>query len=224
MDWPANLTCRPIDQWPGEFTKGRKWAPFRASWSTTLAGLRRELAYLEARNPVLQVALRERDVRLDGMPRAGARPDHPGVILAFDSKHGPLKYPCDTYADWQDNLRAVVLAMDALRRVDRYGVTRRGEQYTGWKALPAGRGDAASGMTTTDAADALARAALWEVAPIESLHSRQWWATFGQQVLRAAKMNAHPDRNAGDRGQWNLVDNAEQVLRRAGWLPAALTG
>jgi hypothetical protein len=221
VNWPPNLTCRPIDQWPSDFTKRRVPAPFRASWSTTISGLARELRHLEAKNPVLMVELRERDIRLDGMPRSGARPDHPGVILAFDSKHGPLKYPCDTYTDWQDNLRAIVLAMDALRRVDRYGVTSRGEQYTGWKALPAGRGDASSGMTTTAAAEILMRAG--GLSPGGGAHDRAWWANFGAGVVRSARAATHPDRHNGDTAQWHLVDNAEQTLRQAGWLPKAVT-
>lgn len=222
MLWPENLTCRPIDRWPGEFTRGRRYAPFRATWSTTVAGLRRELRHLQAKHPVLMVDLRDRDIRQDGFPRAGAVPAHPGVILAFDSKHGPLKYPCDTYTDWQDNLRAIVLAMDALRRVDRYGVTRHGEQYTGWRALPPGRGDAASSMTATDAAAILLRAAGVQVP--EDV-SRDWWLTrpWTATVLRHARANTHPDRNDGRTDQWNLVDNAARTLQQAGWLPKAVS-
>ena len=34
------------------------------------------------------------------------------------------------------NLRAIALALAALRAVERYGVTRRQEQYKGWAELP----------------------------------------------------------------------------------------
>ena len=70
------------------------------------------------------------------MLRANVRPRSPGVILSFDSKHGQLSYPCDTFDDWQANVRAIALALEALRAVDRYGVTRRAEQYKGWAKLP----------------------------------------------------------------------------------------
>jgi hypothetical protein len=63
------------------------------------------------------------------------------VTVAFDSKHGSLKYTADKFATWQENLRAIALGLEALRKVDRYGVTTRGEQYTGWKALPAGESE-----------------------------------------------------------------------------------
>lgn len=80
----------------------------------------------------------ESDIRVDGQLRASARPASPGIILAFESRHGPLKYASDTFDDWQANVRAIALGLEALRRVDRYGITRRGEQYTGWRQLTSG--------------------------------------------------------------------------------------
>lgn len=118
----------------------RRWSPFRASLGETLQVLERELRMLHAERIVVQVALGERQIRNDGMPRSDARADHPGVVLAFDSKWGPLQYATDDFHHWEDNLRAIALAMEALRKVDRYGVSKRGEQYTGWKALPASGG------------------------------------------------------------------------------------
>jgi hypothetical protein len=90
----------------------------------------------------------ESEIRQDGLPKAGARvPNHPGVIVSFDryvswdaeakkNIYEPLSFPCDQFTKWQDNLRAIALALEALRKVDRYGVTRIGEQYKGWKQLP----------------------------------------------------------------------------------------
>lgn len=136
---------RPILTWPGQQTARRQRSRFRAGKVDTDNLLRHELEKLKAKNVVIQLALTPADIRIDGLPRAGARPTHPGVILAFDSKHGPLSYPCDTYDAWEDNLRAIALALEALRAVDRYGVTRRAEQYRGWQQLPenAGGGDLA---------------------------------------------------------------------------------
>ncbi len=89
---------------------------------------------------MLQIDIREQALRLDGGLRANARPvDFPGVRISFESKHGPLTYATDTHEFWQHNVRGIALGLQALRAVDRYGVTKRGEQYTGWKALPAGQ-------------------------------------------------------------------------------------
>lgn len=132
-----DMRFRPIDVWPGGETRGRRSSPFRASYSTTLSLVQRELRHVRARDVVIMLALGERDILLDGSrPRADARPRHPGVILAFDSKHGPMKISADSFLHWHDNLRAIGMGLHDLRRLDRYGISRRGEQYTGWRALP----------------------------------------------------------------------------------------
>jgi hypothetical protein len=140
------LTFRPISQdWRGERTppRERRRAPFRATYTQTLRLLDRELRQLGAERVVIQLDVTERDIRLDGLPRSNARPWTPKVILSFQSRFGPLRYQTDTFTAWTDNLRAIALGLEALRKVDRYGITRRGEQYAGWRALPPGDGDLA---------------------------------------------------------------------------------
>lgn len=139
---------RPLGHWTDPVTDPRRGATaFRATWADTLKLLERETEHLGATTVVIQVDADETDIRRDGMLRARARVGHPGVVVSFQSAHGPLRYATDTYEDaswstsltgWQANVRAVALALEALRAVDRYGVTRRGEQYQGWAALPAG--------------------------------------------------------------------------------------
>lgn len=138
------IRCRPLTAWPAEFSRTRhRTNPFTAPWSTTLGLLERELRHLRASEVVVELALREDEIRLDGWPRSTARPGHPGVIVSFDSRHGPLRYGTDAFPHWQANLRAITLGLEALRRVDRYGIGKRGEQYVGWRALPAGITDLA---------------------------------------------------------------------------------
>ena len=144
------VTFRPIDIWPGVETHRRRRAPFTAHFGSTMQLLGRELRVLNGKLVVVQLAMHEGDFRNDGLPRANARAYHPGVVLAFESKWGPLKYATDEFSDWLDNLRAIALSMEALRKVDRYGVSKRGEQYTGWKQLPSGSDD--TGIHTRDQA------------------------------------------------------------------------
>jgi len=188
----ADITFRPIDEWPGEMTRNRRRAPFRTTWGTTIMLLERELSMLGARLVVFQIAVDERDLRIDGKPRAQARATHPGVILAFESKWGPLKYAVDAFDRWEDNVRAIALAMEALRKVDRYGVTKRGEQYTGWKALP----------VSTDPADA--------IQTREQAHDylQQRW---GGDVKKAL-METHPDRG-GDSDEFRRVTRARELTK-----------
>lgn len=133
------LIFRPLERWD-RLVGARPHSPFKAPYQATIDLLEREARLLGARRVVVELAIRESDLRLDGQPYAGTRPDHPGVTVAFESRHGPLKYTADHFATWQENLRAIALGLEALRKVDRYGMTSRGEQYTGWKALPSGEG------------------------------------------------------------------------------------
>jgi hypothetical protein len=131
----VELQFRPIEHWQGKLTTDRRRSQFRASYGKTLALLDRELRHLGARDVFLQAAFGPEDIRLDGRPRNHAKATHPGVILTFLSKYGPLQYPCDRFDHWQDNLRAIALSLKHLRDVDRYGVTKHGEQYRGWEQL-----------------------------------------------------------------------------------------
>lgn len=162
-----DITFRPLSN-PATFNavRERRHAPFRAYWGATIDLLERELRMLGASNVVLEVALEEKDLRLDGKPRAQARAAHPGVVISFNSKWGPLRYATDEFRTFQENIRAVALSMEALRKVDRYGVSRRGEQYRGWRQIESGGASAARG--------------------------RDLIAKHGG--LRAALMATHPDR------------------------------
>lgn len=193
--WPDSLTIAPLLTWPREFTKDRRRAPFSAPWSSTLDLLDRELWAINARNGVLQVAIEPNGFRLDGRPRATAKQTHPGIILTFDSDRGSLQFPCDAFERWQDNLRAVALAMEALRKVDRYGVTYRNEQYTGWKALNAG--PSAVGSTS---------------AAAEHLRTFAPAGTDLRACYVHARRKTHPDHNDGDRTAWDRVERAAAVL------------
>jgi hypothetical protein len=136
------VTFRPLERpVPGP----RRHAPFRARWGQTVELLAKELRAHGARRTVLEIDMREQDFRLDGMPRANANAQSPGIVLSFEATRVPgkphLRYEVGTFYGWQDNVRAVALGLEALRAVDRHGVTKRGEQYAGWKALPVGTGD-----------------------------------------------------------------------------------
>ncbi len=141
------LRARPLTTWPGGAMTphaDRRRSPFSAGFSATTELLRRELDHLGADLAVLELAIGEGDIRLDGLPRAAARAAHSGVVLSFASDHGPLRYAVDRFDRWQDNLRAIALGLESLRRVDRYGMSGDGQQYRGWLALEAGDSDLAA--------------------------------------------------------------------------------
>lgn len=218
--YPPNMTLRPIDIWPGTQTRERRRSNFSAQWRDTLNLLDRELWHLgkggQYAGTVLQIAMREQDFRIDGMPRANAVAQHPGVILNIDSVHGALSYPCDTFTHWQDNLRAIALGLEALRKVERYGITQTGQQYRGWRAIESG-GAVAPIQTPGAAALVLARIAFPNDANITDwAHKIITHPEIGQSTYKKARSNAHPDRNDGDQTAWDAVEQAAKVLAAAG--------
>lgn len=130
------FTFRPLSHWPHPETESRRWAPFKAGWQDTLDLLQREIRMLDAQNPIIAAGFREQDIRLDGLPRSNAlTPRFPGVEISFDSAHGRLVYATDVCRNWEDNVRSIALGLEALRAVDRFGISRKGEQYAGWLQL-----------------------------------------------------------------------------------------
>ncbi|WP_100813058.1 molecular chaperone DnaJ [Microbacterium lacus] len=213
--WPDKMTVAPIGEWPGLLTKTRKSSPFRTTLTETLKLLDRETWHLAAtdaqiRTAELLIAVPAGQFRIDGRPRADARPEHPGVIFSMDSRHGRLSYPCDTFTTWQDNLRAIALALEALRKVDRYGVTKRGEQYRGFLALEA---------TAAPAGFATAEDALRFLREISGVAADVYEApeVHLPRVIRRARRAAHPDMG-GDADTFQRVSLAEAKLREAGRL------
>jgi hypothetical protein len=160
-DLAGLVTLRPMS---GLFVSGQRGrpSPFRASWSSTVEILADELRHLRASRVVLEIDMTEADFRNDGLPRANARAASPGVVLSMDvpGSVGHLRYEVATFDHWQDNVRAIALGLRALRAVDRYGITKRGEQYAGWRALPPGTpsGDVGRGRTLIEQAGGLAAA------------------------------------------------------------------
>jgi hypothetical protein len=195
----------PISEWIGPKTESyrRKSATFRATYVQTLDLLETELNHLRAKDILIQAYLKREDIRNDGWPRAGARPTSPGVIVTFEVKTSgrqfTMSFPCDRFDRWEDNLRAVAKSLEALRMVDRYGVTRNNEQYTGFAALPP-----ADPSTAKNAAiEFLARMSGW---PIDRARSDQSGA------YRAAAAILHPDHEGGSHDRFVELQAHWKVL------------
>lgn len=200
-------TTRPISDRTDLTTKPgtRKRSPFDATWSTTLEQLDREIRMLSGTNVVIEIDVQEADLKLNGELRANARPATPAVRLAFTSRqHGDLVYPCDRFTTWQDNVRAIALGMEALRKVERYGIASRQQQYLGFKALPGGRAMPASHMTSDEALAVLTRTSRLGEGSGETWRAEAHW--------KKARARAHPDLHDGDRTLWDQVEEAAAVL------------
>ncbi len=205
---------RPLGLWDRPVTDPRAGSGrFRASWDDTIDLLVSEVERLDGDLIVVQVDADPNDLRRDGMLRARAQVRFPGVKVSFQSKHGPLTYATDAYdrawggdpPGWQANVRAVALALGALRAVDRYGVTRSGEQYRGWSAIAATAAE--DSLTVDEARRVLADAA--KADPGELVTSEAI-----ARAYRAAARTAHPDAG-GNADVFRLIGKARDVLIRA---------
>lgn len=205
-------------------TSPRDSNPFERKdmYERTLRELRYELEQLKVSEAWLQLVLGggEADLRRDGQLRARADVRSPGVALTVvTAEHGTLVYTCDQHEgrwtgdppDWQINLRAITVGLKDLRRLDRYGIAGRGQQYAGFREL--GTGTAVSDDHTQSRADVL-----------RYLRTMAGWDTEGPEVNavltqtdmvhrahRAASKRNHPD-TGGNTTQQAYINTARDHL------------
>lgn len=197
------LTIRPITAWPGELRnhQQRIRSPFSSTYSNTLVDLDRELRMLRATVTVVQLAVNEGQIRRDGKLRASAYPDHPGVILSFDTKQGHFRYACDRFTSWQDNLRAIALGLEALRKIARYGIGSGTEQYTGFLQIEPPRA-----MTYDEALQLFAT-----LTGEDPRNLVLFWWQLRSRYWRTASKAAHPD-TGGDPDTFARAKDALRII------------
>jgi hypothetical protein len=205
----TELICRQMMPTEIPPPRSRNRSKFRAGWSDTSALLDREAGALGAARVVVQLAVvSERDLRQDGWVRSDARIQSPAVVVSLDSRYGPLRYATDEYDNWQDNVRAVALSMQALRAVDRYGVSKRGEQYRGWTALPTG---SRAIMGRDEAARLLAAGAREIDGAAWNTNTVRDDPEAAKRAFRTVAKRHHPDVG-GDPNTWDRIEEARRVL------------
>ena len=143
MSWDVlyriGLRLGQLEQWPNSDHAGIAEAPFKASITDTTKMLANELNKLGSRKAVLQLLISEQDLRQDGLPLSTAKLEYPGVILSIDAKYGVLRFCFNRFSDWKDNLCAIALALENLRKAGLHGVGKDGEHYRGWIYTDDGR-------------------------------------------------------------------------------------
>ena len=145
------ITFRPLDEPLDDWipaTAERPSSQFSSTYRDTLVVLRDELGRLGTREAFLRLVADAGQIRQDGQLRANARVDHPGVSLTIvTDENGTLVYSTDVFGPrwglsasecWIDNLRAITLGLHDLRRLDRYGIAKRGQQYAGFREIGSG--------------------------------------------------------------------------------------
>lgn len=153
-------TFRPLAAWPYP-ERPKATVPFRSGWDDTLDLLEREISAKGGADVVIGIVCDESQISLSGSLKAGGRTAvrHPGAEVSFDLPAGQrITFHTDAYATLTHNLRAIAMGLEALRAVDRYGITSGGEQYAGFAQLTAGGPDPARGKMLVDAAGGLRQA------------------------------------------------------------------
>jgi len=143
LAWPMN--------WKRTTPKDRRRASFRRASTETVAGqvqrrtisltiaasldrLEGELRRLEATDEILSSNV---PVGLKGMPLSVSKePEDPGVAVYITLDRKPLVFACDKWDRVADNIAAIAQHIDALRRIERYGVGRIEQAFVGYAALP----------------------------------------------------------------------------------------
>lgn len=181
------VTFRQLEEWPrASETNPRLRSPYTVGWQDTLDLLKRELKHLSAEHVVVEADIRESRIRADGWPHSDAKFFGPRVIVSF--QHTRLdrwvRYPCDTFNDWEGNLRAIGLTLKDLRTAGGRGVLVEDEQYAG----------SSLELEAPGAGENAARALI---------------DSYGG--LRAALRTTHPDQG-GDPEEFRRVQEAREVL------------
>lgn len=218
----SDIKFEALDGWPDEHGKPRgEWARFKATYSKTEKLLKRELELIGAREIVLQTGHYPRDIRRDGLPKVDARsPRFPGVVLGFRKwnpaakNYDTIQLPCSTFDHWEDNLRAVALSLEALRAVDRYGVTRKNEQYAGWtKRIESQTGaQGGNGKLSVEAAALVIAACASASGEQFSSVLIQSDSAEAERAFKAAAREVHPDAG-GSEASMAKVNEAMSLLR-----------
>lgn len=134
LTWPAG--------WPRTEHPEYAGAKFGSNLTIERArtGLYRELGLMGASDVQLSSNL---ELRLDGMPRSGQRRiSDAGVTVYFERGGEDLVLACDLYENVEDNIRALALVVESMRRVERYGGDRMMERvFTGFARIEGPKAD-----------------------------------------------------------------------------------
>ncbi len=114
---------------------------------------------------------------------------------------------------WKENLRAIALGLEALRKVERYGIAERGQQYAGYRELPCGI-ELGRAMTLEEAAEFLIEHG--ETGGVratvdEFLDDGPFGPQIRAEYFRAAAKKLHPDAG-GDPDLFRKLTEARELV------------
>lgn len=151
-------TWRQLAVWPYP-PAPKSSVSFRADWNQTIRNLGDEIEKIKGSAVLIGIVADDSQFLLDGSVKPGFKTSHPGAEVSFDTPdRGRLAFHTDAFSTLQANLRAISNGLEALRAVDRYGITSGNEQYAGFAQLGPGGGDPVRGKRLVDAAGTVRKA------------------------------------------------------------------
>lgn len=117
----------------------QRWKGGRVTIAQAIERLDKQLRMLGATSPILStnVSLGRRGEPLSSR----GEPQDPGAACYFQLKGKPRVLACDTWDRVADNIAAIAAHIDAMRRIERYGVGNLEQAFAGYDALPAPNAD-----------------------------------------------------------------------------------
>lgn len=190
-------------RWPigWERTKKPISSNFDVTLSTSLDDLERLIKRLKPEDIMITT---NQALRLDGGIRTGydAIPEDTGIAMYFKRNGKEVCIPCDKFNSVQDNIRAIGLTLEYIKRMEHYGTSQMVDAvFTGFTALPA---SIILGAHT---------ARIWyevlEVTPTTPEH-------VVKAAYHALVRRYHPDnRDTGDLDKFNEVQKAYKEAMEA---------
>jgi hypothetical protein len=194
LAWPAGWKRTPLNSRQNAAFRTKQTVDQRVSVMIATGRLERELEALGADDPVLSTNV---SLRLDGRPRSDENPRDPGAAVYFRFKGKATVFACDRFHAFADNIAAIAAHVDALRRVERYGVGTIDQALAGYKALPA---DTAADWRQVFGFAADAR------VTVDEVNTRH----------RDRAKTAHPDRGGTDEGMAHFNRARDYALQELG--------
>lgn len=186
LDWPMGWP-RTSNPWPAgnKFGNNSIWKAAR--------GLHAELERMGAEDINLSSDLQ---LRNDGMPRSSQSvPRDTGVAIYFTRDGEKLVIACDIYNRCEDNIRAIALIIESMRRIERYGGDKMMKR-------------AFTGFTAIEGPDAIRKEAWWEVLGVIETTRQE----VVERVYKILAKKAHPDAG-GSADEMARLNKAIQEAR-----------